>query len=77
MKASHKPQFGLSIAYEQAKTHTVDVGGAKSAYIAKSIPMGRLGTPEEVAKVVAFLAFDDANFINGVELFVDGGKAQV
>ena len=45
--------------------------------IAKSIPMGRLGTPEEVAKVVAFLASADASFINGVELFVDGGKAQV
>ena len=45
--------------------------------IAKSIPMGRLGTPEEVAKVVAFLASAHASFINGVEFFVDGGKAQV
>jgi NAD(P)-dependent dehydrogenase (short-subunit alcohol dehydrogenase family) len=45
--------------------------------IATSIPMGRLGTPEEVAKVVAFLASADASFINGIELFVDGGKAQV
>jgi NAD(P)-dependent dehydrogenase (short-subunit alcohol dehydrogenase family) len=45
--------------------------------IATSIPMGRLGTPEELAKVVAFLASADASFINGIELFVAGGKAQV
>ena len=36
-------------------------------------PMGRLGTPEEVASVVAFLASDDASFITGAEIVVDGG----
>jgi NAD(P)-dependent dehydrogenase (short-subunit alcohol dehydrogenase family) len=45
--------------------------------LAKVTPMGRLGNPEEIAKAVAFLASDDASFVNGVELFVDGGKAQV
>ena len=45
--------------------------------LAKGVPMGRLGKPEEVAKAVAFLASDDASYINGIELFVDGGKAQV
>ncbi|MEO6602618.1 MAG: SDR family oxidoreductase [Polyangiaceae bacterium] len=45
--------------------------------LAQGVPMGRLGTPEEVAKTVAFLASDAASFINGIELFVDGGKAQV
>jgi NAD(P)-dependent dehydrogenase (short-subunit alcohol dehydrogenase family) len=45
--------------------------------LAKGVPIGRLGTPDEVAKSVAFLASDDASFINGIELFVDGGKAQV
>ena len=45
--------------------------------LAKTTPMGRLGKPEEIAKAVAFLASDDASYVNGIELFVDGGKAQV
>ncbi len=39
----------------------------------ENLPMGRLGTPEEVASVVAFLASDDAAYVNGVNLAVDGG----
>ncbi len=45
--------------------------------LAKTVPMGRLGKAEEIAKAVAFLASGDASYINGIELFVDGGKAQV
>jgi NAD(P)-dependent dehydrogenase (short-subunit alcohol dehydrogenase family) len=41
------------------------------------VPMGRFGTPEEVASAVLFLASDDSSFVTGVELFVDGGMAQV
>lgn len=40
-------------------------------------PLGRLGTPDEVAKAVVFLASDDSSYITGAELFVDGGFAQV
>jgi NAD(P)-dependent dehydrogenase (short-subunit alcohol dehydrogenase family) len=47
------------------------------ARIASTIPMGRLGEPEEVAKVALFLASDDSSFVTGIELFVDGGRAQV
>jgi NAD(P)-dependent dehydrogenase (short-subunit alcohol dehydrogenase family) len=41
------------------------------------IPLGRVGVPDEIAKVVVFLASDDSSFVNGIELFVDGGMAQI
>nr|WP_092277902.1 MULTISPECIES: SDR family oxidoreductase [unclassified Duganella] len=46
-------------------------------YLASQVPLGRVGQPDEVAKAVVFLASDDASFVNGTELFVDGGLAQV
>ena len=45
--------------------------------LSDSVPLGRLGTPDEVAKAVVFLASDDSSYITGTELFVDGGFAQV
>lgn len=40
-------------------------------------PLGRVGQPDEVAKAVSFLASDDASYITGVELFIDGGTTQI
>jgi NAD(P)-dependent dehydrogenase (short-subunit alcohol dehydrogenase family) len=41
------------------------------------VPLGRLGTPEEIAKVVVFLPSDDCSYVTATELFVEGGFAQV
>ena len=46
-------------------------------YMATQVPIGRVADPDEIAKAVAFLASDDASFVAGAELFVDGGQAQV
>ncbi len=47
------------------------------AQVAATAPSGRTGTPDEIAKAVVFLASDDASYVNGVELYVDGGAAQI
>src|SRR5919112_2910457 len=45
--------------------------------IVSAVPMERMGSPEEVAKAVSFLASDDSSYVTGIELFVDGGMAQI
>jgi NAD(P)-dependent dehydrogenase (short-subunit alcohol dehydrogenase family) len=47
------------------------------ARIAATVPMGRMGEPDEIAKAALFLASDDSSFVTGIELFVDGGRAQI
>jgi NAD(P)-dependent dehydrogenase (short-subunit alcohol dehydrogenase family) len=53
------------------------VGEERRKMISAIVPLGRLGTPDEIAKAVVFLASDDSSYITGTELFVDGGFAQV
>src|SRR5437899_2369642 len=52
-------------------------GEERLKMIASGVPLGRLGTPDEIARAVVFLASDDSSYITGTELFVDGGFAQV
>lgn len=47
------------------------------AHIAATVPMGRMGEPDEVANAALYLASDDSSFVTGTELFVDGGRAQI
>jgi NAD(P)-dependent dehydrogenase (short-subunit alcohol dehydrogenase family) len=56
---------------------TAGVGDQLKESLLASVPMGRIGTPDEIAKAVVFLASDDSSFVTGAELFVDGGAAQI
>jgi len=50
--------------------------GVKDGFVSM-IPMGRIGQPHEIATAALFLASDDSSFVTGIELFVDGGTAQI
>jgi NAD(P)-dependent dehydrogenase (short-subunit alcohol dehydrogenase family) len=54
-----------------------ETGQRRLKMLSSSVPLGRLGKPDEIAKAVVFLASDDSSYITGTELFVDGGFAQV
>jgi NAD(P)-dependent dehydrogenase (short-subunit alcohol dehydrogenase family) len=51
--------------------------GQFKASLAAAVPLGRMGNSDEIAKVALFLASDDSSFVTGIELFVDGGMAQI
>jgi NAD(P)-dependent dehydrogenase (short-subunit alcohol dehydrogenase family) len=57
--------------------HAIGAAEAHIKAISNSIPLGRFGTPDEIAKAVVFLASDDSSYVTGAELCVDGGFAQV
>jgi NAD(P)-dependent dehydrogenase (short-subunit alcohol dehydrogenase family) len=63
---------GLSDLLASAKA-----GEERKKMISSLTPLGRFGTPDEIAKAVVFLASDDSSYVTGIELFVDGGFAQV
>jgi NAD(P)-dependent dehydrogenase (short-subunit alcohol dehydrogenase family) len=54
-----------------------EVGRDRLKGLSSMVPLGRIGSSDEIAKAVVFLASDDSSFITGIELFVDGGLAQV
>src|SRR4030088_2696132 len=57
--------------------HSIEADEEHMKIISSSVPLGRFGTPDEIAKAVVFLASDDSSYVTGTELFVDGGFAQV
>ncbi len=69
-KASQKKPFWSSgnsmVQVEQFKKNIIT-----------AVPMGRMGSPVEVAKVVSFLASDESSYITGIDLSVDGGMTQI
>ena len=56
---------------------STEAGQQRLKMLSNTVPLGRLGTPDEIARAVVFLASDDSSYITGTELFVDGGFAQV
>lgn len=64
------PGYVTNLGYTQTQVDQL-------ATSAPNVPMGRGGTPDEVARAVTFLASEDASYITGIELFVDGGVAQI
>src|SRR3989442_3731972 len=56
---------------------STETGRERIKMLSNTVPLGRLGKPDEIAKAVVFLASDDSSYIIGTELFVDGGFAQV
>ena len=51
-----------------------EAGEQRKKMISTAIPLGRLGKPDEIAAAVVFLASDDASYITGTELFIEGGS---
>ncbi len=71
------PGTVVTPAYKSELGLTDDQIKQFEAQAAAGTPLGRTGTPDEIARAVVFLASDDSSYVNGIELFVDGGAAQV
>ena len=71
------PGTVVTPAYKNVLGMTDDQIQQFEAQASASTPLGRAGTPDEIAKAVLFLASDDSSYVTGIELFVDGGAAQI
>ena len=72
---SLEPEFIVLPA--RIPAHVEEQARQFKAGMVANIPLRRLGAPDEVAKAVVFLASEDSSFVNGAEIFVDGGFAQI
>jgi NAD(P)-dependent dehydrogenase (short-subunit alcohol dehydrogenase family) len=54
-----------------------ELGEQLKTNLVNAVPLGRMGNPDEVAKAILFLVSDDSSYVTGIELFVDGGMAQI
>jgi NAD(P)-dependent dehydrogenase (short-subunit alcohol dehydrogenase family) len=70
------PGYTETLIFNKAGLTQQRVDELKVGFVA-AVPMGRMGSPDEVAKAAVFLASDDSSYVAGIELFVDGGVAQV
>jgi Dehydrogenases with different specificities (related to short-chain alcohol dehydrogenases) len=66
------PERVIKIAEDIATRNKISVEEALR-YLARDIPLGRLGKPEEIGYLAAFLASDKASYINGAMILIDGG----
>jgi NAD(P)-dependent dehydrogenase (short-subunit alcohol dehydrogenase family) len=67
----------LSPGYTDTPGLTQFLTGADREAAVATVPLGRIGTPDDLGKAAVFLASDDSAYISGVELFVDGGAVQI
>ena len=77
LKLNSQPPVHFDTSGLSALLASSGVGEQGRTLMSNAVPLGRLGTPDEVDKAVVFLASDDANYITGTELFIDGGYAQI